>query len=96
MTLLLEEVLEVALLLLGLALPLVGATLSLRALVTREGTAGFLHAALGPIHCPFVLVVPAAPARHGFFLLRKLVGQFTYPEDSEDKHAGFAKAGSCI
>jgi hypothetical protein len=57
---LLEEVLEIALLLLGLTLPLVRAALPLRALVAREGTAGFLHAALGPVHRSFVLVVPAA------------------------------------
>src|ERR687894_753632 len=73
---LLEEVFEVALLLLGLTLPLVRATLSLCALVARESTAGFLDAALGPVHRSFVLVVPAAG--HGYFLLRKLVGYFIY------------------
>ena len=64
MTLLAEEVFEVALLLLGPALPLVRAALSLLALVAREGTASFLHATLGPVHRPLVLVFPAAPAGH--------------------------------
>src|SRR5918997_672613 len=64
MTWLAEEVFKVALLLLGLALPLVRAALPLFALVAHEGTACFLHAAFGPVQRPFVLVVPAALARH--------------------------------
>src|SRR5918995_5644070 len=64
MTLLLEQVLEVALLLLGLSLPLVSPPLGLLVLVAGQGATRFLHSALCPIHCPFVLVVPAALARH--------------------------------
>src|SRR5918997_2421076 len=55
-----EQVLEVALLLLGPALPLVRAPLPLELLVARQGTAGLLHPALGLVRRTLVLVVLAA------------------------------------
>ena len=64
--LLLQEVFGGALLVLEGALVLVLAPLGLLVLVAREGAGGLLDPALGLVHRPFVLVLPAALG-HLFF-----------------------------
>src|SRR5215204_5765043 len=67
-----EQVFEVALLLLEPALALVRTAFPLELLVARQGTAGFFHPALGPVHRSLIFVFPASPAWHDRSLL--LVG----------------------
>src|SRR5918994_3216287 len=64
---LLEEILQVALLLLGGAFPLIRAPLALLAPVPAQGAARLLHSPLGLVHSPFVLVSPAALRTHSWF-----------------------------
>src|SRR5215208_7855767 len=64
---LLEEILHVALLLLGGTFPLIRAPLALLAPVPAQGAARFLHSSLGLVHSPFVLVSPAALRTHSSF-----------------------------
>src|SRR5215211_4202891 len=64
---LLEEILQVTLLLLGSAFPLIRAPLALLAPVPAQGAARLLHSPLGLVHCPFVLVSPAALRTHSSF-----------------------------
>ena len=64
---LLEEILQVALLLLGGAFPLIRAPLALLAPVPAQGAARFLHSPLGLVHSPFVLVSPAALRTHSSY-----------------------------
>src|SRR5215217_1318455 len=64
---LLEEILQVTLLLLGSAFPLIRASLALLAPVPAQGAARLLHSPLGLVHCPFVLVSSAALRTHSSF-----------------------------
>src|SRR5215212_174270 len=67
---LLEQIFQVALLLLEVSAALIRAALGLRVFVTGQGTGRFLHPALGLVHGAFVFVLPAtrASSSHLFLL----------------------------
>jgi hypothetical protein len=69
---LLEEVLQLALLLLGGALRLIRAALRLYGLVAGHGSGSFFGPALELVHRPFALILAAALSSHRFSFLRSL------------------------